>query len=350
MTLLGSVRKFYNAPSGISITASVLPCLERQASVPHDYIYGFLGLVTSEERSQVTIDYRLPHWTVYRDFFELLISTAGPDELRLLAMISLCSQSTERPSWLPDFSSQRDAVRSTGMYLASEMPFCAVEEVWWSDDNEILMLRGVHLDVIAETHDMQDTYSNWVDHMMTMAEEVSSRGPALESLTGPPQPLLDACKDAHVSQLFLGNIQPDGGVETTDTQVQTCWTVLDAHHRAGMSIKNLDNVEYKQSRANLGGLSVLTISSRIAAQAFIVCGGRKLVISQASLVGICVPDARPGDHIVCLYGFHMPFVLRPCNGHFRIIGGTFMHGLKDWEVMYGCLERGDMTEATYRIR
>ncbi|KAH9875470.1 hypothetical protein J1614_004962 [Plenodomus biglobosus] len=359
VSLLGNVRKHYNAPSGIPIAVCVAPCLERQASVPHDYIYGFLGLVASEEKRQVTVDYRLPHWTVYRDFFELLLNLAGPDELKLLAMLSFYHtndsdcKSNDRPSWLPDFSSQNDVVRHTGMYLASELPFGELEEVWWSDDNEILMLRGVHIDIITATHDLQDTTYNWANHILEMADKVPRSPPASSatpSTSSLPASLVNASHSTHISTLFLGSIKPQTNVDATDAQLQLCWNTMDAHRLANVPMRNLDNTAFKQSRSDLGGLSILTLSGRIVAQTYIVCGGRKLATTSAGIAGICVPDARPGDHVVCLFGFHMPFLLRPFHGHFRIVGGVHLKGLMEWGALSECMERGELCEATYRIR
>jgi hypothetical protein len=73
-------------------------------------------------------------------------------------------------------------------------------------------------------------------------------------------------------------------------------------------------------------------------------------MSRAGISGICVPNVLPGDEIVCLYGFYLPFILRPRYGHYMIIGGGRLTGLADWVALTECQNNGRLREATFRIR
>jgi hypothetical protein len=353
ISLLGTVRRHFQATASIPLASCIAPCLERHASVPHDYIYGFLGLAATEERGKIEIDYRRSHWAVYRDFFELVMNIGGPDELKILTMISFHSESDERPSWLPDFSRQRDVAKYTGMYLAAEESFRTLEGVWWSDDNEILMLQGVCLDVVDQLYPLQQEKDEWSKHILGLANTIRHEQ-SIKLATSPldtlPRELIETSNSAHVSQLFLGNIRLDGGVELSDAQIRSTWDEVAAYHYAGGALIDFDRDEFQIPREDLGGISLLTFIVRIVLQTYVVCRGRSIMISHAGLSGICVPNARPGDEIVCLYGFHMPFILRPMDGQYRIVGGVHIPGLMDWIALNDSLGNGRLREATFRLR
>ncbi len=75
----------------------------QRATVPHDYIYGLLGLVDSWTLpSHLAPDYTLPHARVFADYARFLIRRTG--DLRLLmdrASHPDCLEGT--PSWVPNF-------------------------------------------------------------------------------------------------------------------------------------------------------------------------------------------------------------------------------------------------------
>jgi hypothetical protein len=114
--------------------------------------------------------------------------------------------------------------------------------------------------------------------------------------------------------------------------------------------------EYYNSDVLLGKtpedrLEVIPFESqaRMFRQALIVCEGRRVVISRAGITGLSVPNVRPGDQIVCLYGLNMPFILRPKHCHYKLIGGVRLPGLTDWAVLTECQKDGRLHEATFRI-
>jgi hypothetical protein len=354
ISILGIMRKHFKDASNIPLASCIIASVERKATVPHDYIYGFLGLAAAEERSEVVVDYRRSHWAAYRDFFELITKIAGPDELKILTMISFNTESDERPSWLPDFSSQRDVSRYTGLHLASEGCFGSLEEVSWSDDDEIIMLEGVSLDIIDQVHTMPEEKNGWLTHMLGLAQNIQAeRATANDdhnSLSSPPPEIVEASKKTHISQLFLGNIRFDDSMNISASQIEDHWNIVAELHRAGAALNNFDSDEFKTPRAELGGTSFLSFIVRVVLQTYSVCTGRGVMISRAGLSGICVPNAQVGDEIVCLYGFHMPFILRPMDGHYRIVGGAYLPGLMDWSTLTECREKGRLREATFRIR
>lgn len=41
----------------------------------------------------------------------------------------------------------------------------------------------------------------------------------------------------------------------------------------------------------------------------------------------------PGDQVCILFGGNTPFVLRPCNEYYQLVGECYIHGMMDGEAM-----------------
>lgn len=54
--------------------------------------------------------------------------------------------------------------------------------------------------------------------------------------------------------------------------------------------------------------------------------------SHLSYVGWVPKHAHEGDQICAFAGSRYPFVIRPCDGGFRLIGACYMHGIMEGEA------------------
>jgi hypothetical protein len=351
---LGLLRKRFKETSRIGLGDSVLVSMNRQATLPHDYIYGILGLVTATERMKIRVDYGRPYWAVYRDIFRPLLEQPGPqDDLRILNLLSFHTTSNERPSWLPDLSSQTNVESYSSAYLGSKDCFRSLR-VGPSNDEDMIKLEGLFLDEVDRVHAMQADHKAWLPNLFGMARQVMSERIVFEhrntSFNGPPPELVDALKRTHISQLFLGNAPVDTRMALSAGQIEHHWDLLSEREYDVETAEDLERDEYSTPRAELGGISLQAFMVRIMLQTFAVCKGKNVMFSRAGLNGICVANTQPGDEIVCLYGFYMLFILRPMHGHYRIVGGVHLPGLMDWSILTECLEKGSLHEATFRIR
>jgi hypothetical protein len=349
---LATLRLVYNefkVTASINLESCVFLSIERQATVPHDSIYGVLGLATAEVRMKTNVDYRRSHWAVYRDFFKQLLTDAGSHGLKALTTLSYDTDTDERPSWVPDFASQRNVIRYIGRLLSVEEGFQKLKKVPESDNDEIIILRGVSLDVIELVHKMQDEEEDWDKHMFDIAQQVLREAVCKDETNSIPKAIIDASKKAHISQLFLGFLQGDGNITPDASQVAFHWDIIAEHHYAGKSLTDFFHAESKPPLLELGGMSLVTFLLRIRSQTYAVGGSRKVIISRAGLSGLSVTNAQPGDEIVCLNGFHMPFVLRPRMDHYRMVGWAYLPGLMDWSVLTECLDKGSLYETNFEI-
>jgi hypothetical protein len=345
MIVMGSLRRQWKSAQGLSLASAIRSTLGRQASVPHDYIYGILGLVSTEVKDQIDMEYSSSLWPVYRNFFKaMLTQTHGPDGLKILTVISFHKETDEVPSWLPDFSKQNNVFRHTGMNLWSYTPFRSLKNIRWSDGDEILNLEGICLDVVDQIFDMQIEKNNYIGHIVVLARDVqkeaTARSEALPSRSPLREPV-EVSKTTHISQLFIGSFLIDNDKGVSDILARTYWdSVAECY--------NSDVVDGKTPEDRLEDIP-LKSQSRVFRQALQVCEGRRVVISRAGITGLSVPDVRPGDQIVCLYGFNMTFILRPKHCHYSLIGGVRLPGLSDWAVLTECQKDGRLHEATFRI-
>jgi hypothetical protein len=345
MIVMGSLRRQWKAAQGLPLASAIRSTLGRQASVPHDCIYGILGLVSTEVKDQIDMEYSSSSWPVYRNFFKaMLTQTHGPDGLKILTVISFHKETDEVPSWLPDFSKQNNVFRHTGMALWSETRFQSLESIRWSDGDEILNLEGICLDVVDKVFDMQIDMHNHIHHMMGLARDVQKettvRSEALPSRS-PLRELVKVSKTTHISQLFIGSFLIGNDKEVSDTLARTDWDAVAEYY-------NSDVVLGKTPEDRLEDIP-FEIQARVFPYALTACKGRRVVISRAGITGLSVPDVRPGDQIVCLYGFNMSFILRPKHCHYRLVGGVRLPGLTDWAVLTECQKDGRLHPATFRI-
>jgi hypothetical protein len=154
--------------------------------------------------TKIEVDYRKPYWTVYRKFFTLMLALGRPNELgRTLGDLTLNNDTEEQPSWLPNFSRQGSGLKHAGTFLASEQCFGSEEYARWSNDGEVLMLRGVVLDAVDRLHDIPEDFDEW----LKMVPDVTSglRSSAQKLAHGSPEEIIQASRQSHVCWSFIAN-------------------------------------------------------------------------------------------------------------------------------------------------
>lgn len=351
ISALPTLRICFHSTSSIPLVDCFALGLGRQASVAQDYIYGFLALVARKESERIDVFYRRSYWETYRDFYELLIEVAGPRAFQVFLTCSFNNASEERPSWMPDFSTQKDVAEHTGFFLASAECFGEFKEVSRSDDREVLRVQGVFLDTIDRTHTMPGGTNNVLERVLSWGQKVrSSSQSSPVQINGPPLQIIEASKHTHISQLFFGNIRLSEEFDVEEPDIESCWDAIAAHHQAHGSLTAFESSEFQRTRTELRDMSILTVIDQKLTQIFAACASARVVKTRAGIAGICFANAQPGDEIACLYGCPMLFILRPRNSRYRLIGGVHVPGLMDWKVLMHCVENGDLGETTFLIQ
>jgi hypothetical protein len=351
--LLQLFRDRLRATSSIPLALSIMLSIERQVTVPHDTLYGVLGLATARTRTGINVNYLQPYWMVYCELFKLLLMTEGPPGRRVLTLMSYDTENNNRPSWVPDFSSQQSVIRLVRALVSPKGEFRTLEEVVLSDDDKILTLRGVALDVIDQVHTMQEGTEAWLEHMFDIAQQVlrekEIRIGENSYFEGLPKKLIDASKKAHINELFMGNFWAEANIDLRASEIESHWDTLANHHSAEKVPNDCFGNRLSTTSSERGGISLKVLTWRIMQHTYSLCRSRNVIISRAGLSGMAMPNAQPGDEIVCLDGFHTPFILRPTKDHYRMVGWAYLPGLMDWSVVTKCVEEGSLDERNFKI-
>ncbi|KAK5681871.1 hypothetical protein LTS10_006404 [Elasticomyces elasticus] len=303
--------------------------------MPHDYIYGFFGLLSEQDRALTNVDYQGSHWDLYRSVTKRLLAKKGLQGMKPFSTLSFSGPS-ERPSWIPDFGNQSMAGPQSGVLLTMDECWQDQPAVRFSDDNEVLMLAGVLLGEVtwlrALTGTMRDSIKNF--------RELSS----LAKATAPGSGLVS------LRRMFTGNNFGRGPVLTYEiepVELDRCWDVLMD------DIYTLDTLllsgDGEIPRPELDGLSTSIVCSILGATAMNASIGRSLFATNTGLIGISVPQVQLGDSLVYLFGMFAPFVLRLEWDRYQIVGVSRVAGLEDATLMERYCTEQQVTEATFRL-
>ncbi|KAK0270291.1 hypothetical protein LTR35_014217 [Friedmanniomyces endolithicus] len=331
LSVYATVRDDFQRINHVPLSAIVAMGFDRAATVPHDYIYGFLGLMSEHDTTLVDVDYNSSHWDLYRAFAENLVASEDEDGTKVFS--TLCFSDGEgRPSWVPDFGRQSMLGPQSGMLLTMDKSWQFPPAVWFSDDNEVLMLAGVLLGDIIWSRHIQASQDGLLSNI-SGAVDLARR----ETAAGTPS----------LTRLFTGNNGGRGPLLKNEAESDRWWDHL---MDGAFPIKALLSSEAGQEpRGELDGLSISSVCSQLAASALLTSAGRSLFVTTNSQIGIGVPRCQPGDVVVYLYGMCAPFVLRPEADHYTIIGAARIAGLEDAESLERYCTRHQLAEATFRL-
>ncbi|KAK0314046.1 hypothetical protein LTR54_007930 [Friedmanniomyces endolithicus] len=331
LSVYATVRNDFQKINHVPLSAIVAMGFDRAATVPHDYIYGFLGLMSKHDRTLVDVDYNSSRWELYRAFAENLVASEDEDGTKVFS--TLCFAGGEgRPSWVPDYGHQSMLGPQSGMLLTMDKSWQFPPAVWFSDDNTVLMLAGVFLGDITWTRHIQASQDGLLSNISGLAN-LARRETAASTLS--------------LSRLFTGNNGGRGPLLKNEAESDRWWEHLmdDA-----FPIKALLSSEAGQeSREEMDGLSISSVCSQLAARTLLVSAGRSLFVTTNGQIGIGVPRCQPGDVVVYLYGMYAPFVLRLGAGHYTIIGAARLAGLEDAASLERYCTEHRLAEATFRL-
>jgi hypothetical protein len=191
---------------------------------PADYIYEFLGLLDTEDKTLVRVDYSLPYWHVYREVFKGLFDMASQRGVvyQLLSTFSFYNaESQVFPSWVPDLSNQGYTTSFRGHGLYSEKHFRPTKEQSWVNDGDILMAQGVHLDVVYHVNALPKWNSSsvinssvWFAPLTDLMRAVQTSANSLpEVVVLVPLQIVEASNNCQFYRLLYGNNPPDDDLE-----------------------------------------------------------------------------------------------------------------------------------------
>ncbi|KAF4631737.1 hypothetical protein G7Y89_g6397 [Cudoniella acicularis] len=79
-----------------------------------------------------------------------------------------------------------------------------------------------------------------------------------------------------------------------------------------------------------------------------VCAGRTFFLTQKGYYGLGPWGMREGDMVCVLFGAAVPFIIRPQDGPWKLVGEAYVHGIMDGEAIK-MWQRNELKDKTFQI-
>ncbi|KAH6683566.1 heterokaryon incompatibility protein-domain-containing protein [Plectosphaerella plurivora] len=337
------------------------------ATVPHDNLFGLLGLVDDLPGSIVQPDYNEPLEKLYTRTTRHILEKPSQVSLLQLAGSGFPGAAHQQglPSWVPDFghsfNNRRKVYDADSSIIkatqATTNPdwnilevdisaidtispvqtlnctvFDHVQPVWEHDLKELESYPpDTSSDTLAHQRDQLQSLIDWYDE----ANSLAHNNPATTAHY--PEDL-----DIAVTKTLCCNT-PDDIQDTTDGTLgveRSRMTINVTRIMCQVYQENIDSTvqELNARIMELCGLTEhewISVVSPEMNQFFFylgaTAGGKSFCILESGRMAMVPPGSRRGDSVVYIRGQRMPFVVRPArqDGFYELVGGCYVHGIPD---------------------
>ena len=349
-----SKQQGLSAEVGVSLATMVTFTERAQSTDPRDKIYGWHGLLFPKDALAIAVDYKRSTIDVYEEFTRHLISTAkslNPLTLPFLNHIKLQGL----PSWISDFSGQpRMGSYNTLIRLVGDRPIYRV-----SGDlppniefltQKVLRAQGIIFDVVTQSIPTYETLSDGVfgrilfrlAKLFEMLFQVgkpclactahSSEATRKHHNYSPQNSSCSKPMSEAIWRLILGDEETDGAGQKLSPATHVSGEVFGAFIRQQCLFDpTLARFApyFDETRVDWPPEAPRNLSERVNW----VLPGRCAWVSSQGWIGLGPEGTQDGDVIVILYGADVPFILRPVNGSYKLIGECFVEGIMYGEVL-----------------
>jgi Heterokaryon incompatibility protein (HET) len=297
------------------------------ATDPRDRVYAMLGLpVFSSLSPSINADYTLSTIEVYRIVVELSIRVLG--NLDGLSYVMHPRNEISRPSWVPLLhnNSGNPVICTLPEWKAcgSRAPLVTINQ-----RENVLLVRGIRLDTITSCDelvlsnfglnplgkndtDLQRVSSVWRDFLRpTKRYNLDEKGLA-----------------AYAASLSCGIHYTD---ERGDEEVLRLYFVIFLEWLCG-DLSPIPQYWRQLASKRLSETSEYDpLPTRRHWNRWI--RNKKVFRTANGYVGTANISLRDGDQVCILFGGNVPYILRPENDHYLLIGEAYVHGVMDGEVI-----------------
>jgi hypothetical protein len=278
-----------------------------KATDPRDRVFALLGLAQDAAHPLLSPDYCEDWRATYQRYTEYFFREFGLRALYLSSSdtTSANKQSGDLPSWVTDFSFER-------------------KRIWLADEH-----NQVHGEATAGGHEPPSFEINTVDGILTIQV----------LLLDTVQLLSPGQADHHISDPYTQVVQWRIELETLLLTGTTC-SIAEAQEMicAVMLCKqdppDIESLQHLIWAANAAEFEEVDDRNKLFGELLIGCEHRRrCIISNRGFIGQVPLHAQVGDVIVIPIGSAVPFVVRPCQARYRLVGQAFIHGVMMGEAL-----------------
>lgn len=349
--------------SWVTTTSTNMEC-----TMPHDKIYGVLGMCFREDQASIKPDYNKPLRDVVIDVVLrslktsglLFLSYVGPEENKKLDL----------PSWVPDltaldgtqrlptameaqhnfkaFLSPTDPAWAT-MFGKSKLPPAVAELTCdWNEERDVFHLYGCLCDIITHADPMPyvPEYKGYDADVATETKRKRVNATVEAFRKWEAKALPDLSASSGESTATTTSTDPDAYAGQPGGRRSVFWRTLSCDGLVFGERPLPEDFEERYEalmgrRAPPGsdGQTVLeTMRNNWVREyglpAVAKCVNKSFVLTSLGRVGLAVRGAREGDVVVIARGGRVPYVLRRLpDGEFKFIGEVYIHGVMDGEAV-----------------
>ncbi|KAF7855309.1 uncharacterized protein EAF02_011568 [Botrytis sinoallii] len=345
---------------------------------PRDRIYGLLGLADS---CDIIPDYTLSKTQVYTQAAKHLLSSGDFNYLGVFSGYK-DSSSNDSHSWATDLdiiAKHSFGVRPLTIYDNDAYCYKAATnltpDLRFHDNDRILSARGVLVSDIdtcgqvmdANTHSHFEILSQWEDIMDSWKTRICSANSSWPYHFGP---ICGGWSEETLKrddwQTSILNLRQARGSMKHQEYYVAGGTLTEAYCRTLLMNKVLsksdtlerfydDHVpEYnedmgKPTPTEIERMSMLRESRMFDKYLEEAIRNQRLFITSKGYIGLGHQQIEKGDRLCVLYGSPVPYILRPHDDYWTVVGQCYAHGLMNGEIGKA-LECGEVTSQIFEIR
>jgi hypothetical protein len=286
-----------------------------ESKEPVDKVFALLGLAKDGSSYLRHVDYKHTAKETFQAIAQTMTSTTHVFEM--LSLVRHPKSVRSLPSWVPDWTYQEDTSRSLTVSFYSHgfkaTPILA--EGGWSHDlsqPQRLTIRGNTIDEITELG--PPMYRVWEAHKMYLYKEWDDASRNILSRVS-SYPTYESLEDAHW-RTRIANLSFKGDFAPASMRYSyAAWReILDIE----LSKRQVPAYQYQQLDRD---------SDPFATAQGQAMNGRRFCLTRGGYFGLVPTASRVGDSVGLFTACHVPFVLRPVESSYQLIGECYVHGI-----------------------
>lgn len=358
------IRRLYHEHGALPLHEAVLATKRAKATDKHDFIYGQLGLMSSNDAASLTVDYGKHPMSVFMEVIKNVWTSQDIEPLSEVIPLLLYVPSQGLPafpSWVPDLATDFDYHEFTASRLYSHSARC----IWRSSkDASIsispssngLTLKGVKIDVIRSvTEEKLDLFPIIDTLSLKIIEKQWLEGETQQSSQTDFLARLHSTKPQESLVSFVSGLT-GGQIDLIVKDAHNLWETWlgrtpvssDSHKKTGLESSNSSFHSLYQEWEEASKTSRHPLLENI----FHRLRSRRIFTTKYGFVGIGTPSIKARDIVTRPYGSNCQYILRPREHPkpgYVLVGFAYLSGFTTAVDMdYYCGE-GALSEETFEI-